>query len=280
MFTRNINFKNFITLLRSPRMIPKAIGFHWARALEKPVKMFNDIEVRKFESFSEYWSASRIMPTPSEINFFEYFCPKEGTIIDVGANIGLFAMYFCAQRPFAQVCAFEPHPKTFARLRENVQHNNLENVRVFQEALSNRCRRIKLLETQSSHMNRIDDLSGLSVESGVFIDVTTLDKFCTYMNVDEIAFLKVDVEGADVDVLLGGTTMFQERRVRAGLIEVSPLQYARYQKSVSQAVDLFRNYGYKLFYVSKGLEEIQDFSFLYDMPNDQLINLGFVRDEC
>lgn len=48
------------------------------------------------------------------------------TVIDVGANIGLFSLYLTSVAPGIRVFAFEPHPETFDRLKRNLAENGLE----------------------------------------------------------------------------------------------------------------------------------------------------------
>jgi len=62
--------------------------------------------------------------------------PESGVVFDVGAHVGLFALYALDRSPGLQVYAFEPAPPLFEALRRNTE--GLENVRLFPFALSNR----------------------------------------------------------------------------------------------------------------------------------------------
>src|SRR6185295_675790 len=52
------------------------------------------------------------------------------TLWDVGANVGIYSIYFLAQKEKGRVVAFEPHPSNLAGLVDNLYGNDLLNDRV------------------------------------------------------------------------------------------------------------------------------------------------------
>src|SRR5512139_2849374 len=57
-------------------------------------------------------------------------------IVDCGANIGMSVIFFKSLYPDAEVLAFEPDPRTFARLKENVEANRLAAIRLVNAAVA------------------------------------------------------------------------------------------------------------------------------------------------
>ena len=273
-----LNFTNVATLARHPRMLPKFAAFYWSRVSSQPLRIFDDIFVSDFPNFSEFWSVSKIIPTPGERSFFESKCPKEGVILDVGANIGLFSLYFSRLRPCSAVYAFEPCADTFRRLEKNIKLNGCENILPMRKALSDREGSAELVPSGSSHMHRIDQFSagGGRVER---VQVQSVDEFCEEQSIKNVGFLKIDVEGADVDVLFGAEKLFSRRLVHAGQIEFAPSQYARYSRSVSDLCQFIDYHGYVLVSLEgNDLVEV-NFRTLTDLEDRTLLNLGFIRHD-
>jgi FkbM family methyltransferase len=131
------------------------------------------------------------------------FVAKEGWVVfDVGANVGVVSV-LQAQRK-AQVYAFEPNPDCYRRLLKNVTANGFEGrIRPFKLALGN------LTGTGTMQVERGGTTGGTvlaGAEAGLGaapVSITTLDRIAPTLNVSQIDLLKIDVEGAEVDVLHG-----------------------------------------------------------------------------
>ncbi len=65
-------------------------------------------------------------------------CSPFGTVIDIGANIGLFTLRSKQLWPEARVIALEPHPGNFRRLKEHVGINHLQDVEPMQVGIAER----------------------------------------------------------------------------------------------------------------------------------------------
>lgn len=133
---------------------------------------------------------------------------REGDVfVDVGAHIGYYSLL--AARRGARVVAVEPCPQTFALLRENVK--DIPSVTTLQCACWNEeCE--KLL-----YPGRPDNLGMASFMRArgrpVVVQAVTLDGLLDSLCLSrEVDFLKIDVEGAELEVLQGA----------GGIIEASP----------------------------------------------------------
>jgi FkbM family methyltransferase len=126
------------------------------------------------------------------------FAPAPGaTVLDAGANVGLFALRHA--RGGARVLAFEPNPDTFRRLRRNIRANGLvERIAAFPCALGAERGAARLLPAPSSPMSRV-----AADECGA-IEMRTLDDVISDERLERVDLLKVDVEGAEADILRGG----------------------------------------------------------------------------
>jgi FkbM family methyltransferase len=143
-------------------------------------------------------------------------------MFDVGANIGQTAVKYAKMFPTAHIFSFEPGQTAYAALRCNVQ--TFPNVRCFNCALGRESGSVVLLHDQDSSMNRIMAVEtgkgSTTVERCEWVEQTTLDEFCKMQEIREINYLKVDVEGADLDVLCGGQDMLGKNAIDVIEIEV------------------------------------------------------------
>ncbi len=126
-------------------------------------------------------------------------------VIDAGANIGFFAMRAGAQvGPTGKVYAFEPNPKAFELLRRNVEQNGLHWVECIPAALSDRAGEIRFeSDSRASSCGRLlRDDEGSTAETTT-VRCTTLDAFVRERGIKRIHLIKMDTEGAEVDIVKG-----------------------------------------------------------------------------
>ncbi len=125
------------------------------------------------------------------------FAPRAGgVVLDVGANIGLFSLRHA--RAGARVYAVEPHPEAFARLERNLAANGLgQRVTALPCALGAAEGWARLRGGRATPLTRvIPDRSGA-------VRLRTLDALAAELGLARIDLLKLDVEGAEVEVLRG-----------------------------------------------------------------------------
>lgn len=122
----------------------------------------------------------------------------EGITVDIGANIGAFAIL--AAHHGSRVLAVEPEPHNLEAMRNNIAINGLEQrIIVSDVGVSD--------YTGTAVIN--DGGGGASIyeenADGVFIDVITLDQLFERYNVEKVNVLKIDVEGSEVAIVLGAS---------------------------------------------------------------------------
>ena len=118
-------------------------------------------------------------------------------IIDVGGHIGLFSLYasqFCKN---GLIYSFEPIQDNYHLLVDNIQSNNLKQIKPFNLAVSNSNSNVKL------YLN--DDESGHSMFSKssktVTVDSISLQQIFDDNNIENCNFLKLDCEGTEYEIL-------------------------------------------------------------------------------
>jgi FkbM family methyltransferase len=167
--------------------------------------------------------------------------------LDVGANVGLFTLLAAdAVGSTGEVHAFEPVPATFAELNENVRINGFEQVRLTRAAVG-----AAPGETTLGLGEHPEGGSGGYMTGGtgapVEAPVVTLDGYVAQHLPDApIRLLKVDVEGAEPDVLLGFRERLSVRPPDIVVAEVSPETLGLHGHNAASLLEQLTGSGYRL----------------------------------
>jgi FkbM family methyltransferase len=163
--------------------------------------------------------------TLHEDEIIDQFCPKPGdTVVDVGAHIGLYTI-IAAKRvgPTGKVIAIEPDPENCNLLKRNVELNRLTNVITLECAAFSSNTKLKLYlpgkERGFTKLNTVMSNRALT-ETFLEVDGNTLDHLMLMQGLTQINWIKIDVEGAELEVLKGATATLSENNDIALLIEV------------------------------------------------------------
>jgi FkbM family methyltransferase len=139
--------------------------------------------------------------------------PPAPVVVDVGANVGLFSWRVCAYRPDASVLAFEPQSHNHARLCRLFEVLGIRGEACRQACGAAPGSATLYLRSSVTHSLRPDWHPDLDVGAGVEeVQVTTLDGECARRGLAQIDLLKVDVEGAEVEVLAGARAVLERTR--------------------------------------------------------------------
>jgi FkbM family methyltransferase len=177
-----------------------------------PKKTAEELEIIRLQKLSRYTETTtnllgNIMYVPDAASFlfiydelfkkqiYKFSSNKtEIVIVDCGANIGLSIIYFKKLFPNAKIIAFEPDNKIFEILKKNIQSFNLLNVELHQKACWNAETTLPFYQEGADGGRHASDVVK---ENIIFVETVRLKN---YLNRD-IDFLKIDIEGAEFEVL-------------------------------------------------------------------------------
>lgn len=132
------------------------------------------------------------------------FAPSKSRIIfDVGANIGLYTVHAGRQLEGGVIYAFEPNPAAYSKLVKNIEDNHIENVRAFPYAVGAQSGRVRMRMGDRTNVGKVleqDGGNGVRIE----VEMVTLDNIVQEYSVSHIDLMKIDVEGHENEVLIGG----------------------------------------------------------------------------
>ncbi len=173
-----------------------------------------------------------------EEDIVQQFSPKIGDIVvDVGAAFGFYSIVASKMvGQLGKVIAIEPQPDSFDMLNRNIKLNKLKNILTLNYAASSRKTTLKLYSSYST----IEERAGQSPQQYVEISADTLDNLLRQLAIDEANWIKVDVEGAELDVLKGAAGILSKSRDLALFVEVHSAN------SVGPLLELCIPYGFKV----------------------------------
>lgn len=136
-------------------------------------------------------------------------------LFDVGANLGEYSnLLGDVFGSTTQIYAFEPSTPTYNELKQRLTHSNIHAVNA---GLSDRTQELKLfINKDHSSMASLyqRDIKNVSMDQFELVSLKTLDEFCQEQGIQQIDFLKIDVEGHEYKVLQGAKKMIQNKGIR------------------------------------------------------------------
>lgn len=129
--------------------------------------------------------------------------PPDAVIVDVGAHIGMFAVHAARLVPQGRVEALEPDPENLALLCRNAAGNGLDNVSVHPVAVEGTLGTAVLYQAHESWAHSTCAAVAPADAEAVVVAATTLAAFLAEEGIEAVDFLKMNIEGAEYDVLLG-----------------------------------------------------------------------------
>jgi FkbM family methyltransferase len=175
------------------------------------------------------------------------FLPRNGVFVDAGANIGYHSLFAASlHNRTTKVYAFEPQKEIHDLFVESVNRNEFTNLTIFKLGLSNSFgfAKLNIFEENkgaSSLVNGLTHHTGPSQSQE--IELKTLDFFKD--SFDRMDVIKIDVEGFELEVILGSEYLIQKYRPVL-LVEFSPGLYNfRDPKITEQLISKLESLKYK-----------------------------------
>jgi FkbM family methyltransferase len=166
--------------------------------------IYNQFDIyigRGLELYGEY--------SEGEIDLFRNLMKPNIVVLDIGANIGTFTLFFAkAVAPHGLVYAFEPQRLIFQTLAGNMALNSLPNVYCINKAVGKENGKINIPPINYSNFGNFGGIPIQNCESGEEVEVITIDS----LNLSCCHFIKIDVEGMEFDVIKGAENTIKQFR--------------------------------------------------------------------
>lgn len=151
----------------------------------------------------------------NDMSFLLHFLRKEDTFLDIGANIGSYTL-LASGHVGAQSISFEPFPKTFKVLKQNIELNELSTkVTAYNMALADKVGTLAF----TSGLDTMNHIATSNEQNVIEVQVSTLDTILTEAQVPTL--IKIDVEGFETAVIQGAKKTLQNENIKAVIIELN-----------------------------------------------------------
>lgn len=203
----------------------------------------------------------RVAPVET-LNFFDYekadsdmidrLMGDSDVFFDIGANMGWYSINIAISRRAARIHCFEPIPKTYSYLKQNLELNAAANVTAYNFGFSNRAGEFDFYyydegsgNASSANLSNRDDVQVCKCK------VRTLDEFSAELQTP-VDFIKCDVEGAELLVFQGGVqTITRDRPIVFS--EILRKWSAKFNYDPNEIFSFFKAQGYRAFTVDGGM---------------------------
>lgn len=187
-------------------------------------------------------------------NFLRKQVGRGDVVLDIGAHIGLFATAAASLTGnTGKVYAFEPAAETQKLLKETIAINKLENtIEPHAEAMGAKSGKTTFFvsaikgDNSNSLVSYKDDRELHAME----VDLCSIDDFVRDKKISRLAFIKIDVEGAEFDALTGAVNTLKNLRP-ACIVAIHPEPILAKGDSLENIYDLITSCGYTIYYQDK-----------------------------
>lgn len=187
---------------------------------------------------------------PHVMSYVQSNLRRGATIVDIGANIGLFSMAVLAMIPESLVHMFEPSPVPRRHLARTIDMNRLAPRAVLNScALYSEPGEMEFCVHEGKHAAydglRDTHYALVKTPRRIKVPVTTLDNYITETGIQRLDLIKIDVEGAELYVLQGAKRTLKELRPRV-IFEVGQQNLDPYGLRPEHVYQFFKDEGYHL----------------------------------
>lgn len=185
---------------------------------------------------------------PEETKWVYQYLKPGDTFVDVGANCGYYS--FIASGIVGNtgsVYAFEPDPKPREILIWNRDKNQIGNICVSGLALGDKTEEKDLLiPDPSEHLNNSTFIPGHHQPGSTQrTRITTLDKYAGEYGINQVNFIKIDIEGMEPAVIRGMQKLLTDKRVDYMLVELHDKALIPAGTNAIELDTFIRSYGFE-----------------------------------
>lgn len=169
------------------------------------------------------WCVYESIFDPVTANWIRQNLQQGGVVIDSGANIGQALIEF-SRSPAVRIFAFEPLPSCQVWINEGLALNPDLPVKVVPFGLWKEKTQLQLQvagdgEIHGAHATLRNDWYKEKKFDRILIDLITLDEFAMAHGIQSIRFWKLDVEGAELEALMGAEALLKRQKIDSLLVE-------------------------------------------------------------
>ncbi|MEX0643456.1 MAG: FkbM family methyltransferase [Pirellulales bacterium] len=144
---------------------------------------------------------------------------RPATILDLGANVGMAAVYLHALYPDVHIACVEPDPRNLKLLEQTIATNRV-NVTLVQGAVAAEAGRLRLRMGDNPTCSALETSPMHKLDSSVEVDVFTVPQLLERLGWKSVDLLKVDIEGTEQELFARNNNWLH--KVGAIVLEIHP----------------------------------------------------------
>lgn len=226
-------------LLRQPLIVNLGAG----RRFKIPIDS-------KFSSLVYY----NRLPDWDEMNFLLRVLRPGDRFVDIGANVGFYSILASQKVTAPNIFAFEANPANVTVLREQATINRLDGLQIFPYALGSRRGRLSFRAGD----RETGAVSPAGAAGAFIVECRTLDELLVLAFTNCEAIAKMDVEGYEVEVLLGAPRLLKDKVIGTWLFELSAVNLSNQNRSIHELLNLFSQSGYRFYFWNESAEALDE----------------------
>ncbi|MBS2035854.1 FkbM family methyltransferase [bacterium] len=187
---------------------------------------------------------------------FESLLRPGMTVIDVGANIGLFSAIAASYLgESGRVIAVEPDATNCSFIKKTIQRNQFNNLVVVEKAAGDQCKTVRLYLCENNKADhRVYDPSGS--RSYHEVEMTSLDELVRAQGLESVDLMKIDAQGAEPLIFDGMRELISKNPRVKILVEFWPWGILQLGRSPRQLLDFFQAEGFAICEVNSDAQRL------------------------
>lgn len=206
---------------------------------------------------------------PHEMAIMKALIQPGDVVFDVGANIGIHSLTTSRLVDGGSVYAFEPASFAYQMLLDNLQLNDIKNVKAVRSIVTDEQGEMELYINSESALTSLGQTKRGEVVSTERVPGITIDNFASKNGVSKIDFLKIDVEGYEGHVLRGAENLLANSPDLVILCELAEKNYKPLNLSIDDVVDWVTDHDYGIWEIDKASGRLIALQNNQRIPHDQ-----------
>lgn len=204
------------------------------------------------------------------LDYFRSLIHERSVVLDIGAYIGLYTFAVAALAPQGKVVAFEPDPRSAKRFAAALERTSWKHVELCPQAVGANETATTLTLGAYPPQSSLQGAATPQATEQHRVQQTTLDSYCTRAGLRRVDVIKIDTEGAELNVLRGARETLAAWRPLL-LVELHAEQSASFGHTVQDTIAALRAMDYELFQIEAGLVHAKLSPLPTAMPGRSLV---------
>lgn len=184
---------------------------------------------------------------PETIEILESVLEPGDTFVDLGANEGYFSVLASRLVGDGRVFAIEPQQRCWPVIVQNMVENDCANVTLVPYGVSKEAGSFEMVLTPPTNTGASSFVASkrASLWPRQTVHVLPLDEIFERFGMGEVALIKIDIEGYELEALESAREVLGSGRIKRLLVEIHPKQLAALGRDPAEVQRLLEGYGYR-----------------------------------